>query len=154
MPPPPSGASVLHVLYDGDCPLCRGEIALLRRTRVGADAAKTRFVDVSSRSGEAAGAAAGDRAAAYGLDGAALLAEMHVAECAAGPGPPRVLRVHRRVAAFRSIYTHLFGLSEGALAWTARAPFDALLDAAYAGFLRARPSIGRLLRRLGAERAR
>ncbi len=60
-----SAAGRVEVYFDGACPLCAGEIALLRRLdRRGA----IRFTDIAEPSFDAA---------ALGLDGAVLMARIH-----------------------------------------------------------------------------
>ena len=68
-------APPLEVLYDGSCPLCAAEIGLLRRTRVGGDASRTSFVDISAR---------GFDEEARGVPLEKLMDEMHVWEPASG----------------------------------------------------------------------
>jgi len=62
---PPSGASELTILYDGECPLCAREIRTLRRLdRRG----RLAFEDI---------AAPGFDAGRYGLTGEAVMARIH-----------------------------------------------------------------------------
>jgi predicted DCC family thiol-disulfide oxidoreductase YuxK len=119
-----STASALEVLYDGSCPLCAAEIGLLRRTRVGSDASRTVFVDISARGFD-------EEARGVPLD--RLMDEMHVWEPASGV-------MHTRVPAFVRLYEHL-GAPRWAVAWTSFYPFSSLLDAAYTRFARNRHRI-------------
>ncbi|QDV79199.1 thiol-disulfide oxidoreductase DCC family protein [Botrimarina mediterranea] len=68
-PPPPTAPPVgpyeVEVFFDGDCPLCRREIAMIRRWD---KRDRVRFTDI---------AAAGFEAAAYGVTQARLMAEIH-----------------------------------------------------------------------------
>ena len=107
------------VWYDGDCPLCRREIALLRRLdRRGAVA----FVEAHT-------------ADTCPIDRAELLARFHAQE---GDGP-----VVTGAAAFAAMWRALPLLRPLGLA--ARSPgILRFLEAAYRLFLRARPSLQRL----------
>lgn len=107
------------VWYDGDCPLCRREIALLRRLdRRGAVA----FVEAHT-------------ADTCPIDRAELLARFHAQE---GDGP-----VVTGAAAFAAMWRALPLLRPLGLA--ARSPaILRCLEAAYLLFLRARPSLQRL----------
>jgi len=118
----------LTVWYDGDCPLCRREIALMRRLdRRGA----ITFVDVA---GEAADCP---------LDRAALLARFHAREDGI---------VLSGAAAFAAMWRAIPLLRPlGLLARDRRVL--AVLERLYRQFLRARPGLQALLRRRDGERA-
>ena len=110
------------VWYDSDCPLCLREIALMRRLdRRGA----VRFVDIQ-------------RGEDCPLDAATLLERFHAQE---GEGP-----VVSGAAAFAAMWRAIPALRplgllarNGVVLW--------LLERAYRGFLRLRPSLQRLARR-------
>ena len=119
---PHIGAMVkLIVWHDGACPLCRREIALMRRLdRRGA----IRFVDV----GEAA-------PAECPIDRAALLARFHASEDG---------RLLSGAAAFAAMWRAIPLLRPLGLA--ARSPWVlARLERLYVAFLRVRPRLQRLL---------
>lgn len=127
---PASGApDTLTVLFDGQCPLCRREIAHVQGlAQRRADSALC-FVDVSA-------AAAGD--AALAADRAALLARFHVqrADGTRLDGAAAFVAMWQRLPGWRW------------LARLARLPGGLpLLEAAYSGFLRVRPSLQMLARR-------
>lgn len=112
----------ITVYYDGACPLCRREIALLRRaTPPGA----ALFEDVS----------APDARPSCPLPARRLRARFH-AKLANG-------EIVSGARAFTEIWSRARGLG-----WVARlgrwAPTRAALDALYAGFLRIRPALQRL----------
>jgi demethoxyubiquinone hydroxylase (CLK1/Coq7/Cat5 family) len=116
----------LTVLYDGECPLCRREIAHVQRLAQRRGDSGLCFVDVS-RPGEAADA-----------ERAALLARFHV-ERADGS------RL-QGAAAFVAMWSRLPGWRW--LARLARLPGGlAMLERAYGGFLRVRPALQSLARR-------
>ena len=110
----------LTVWYDSGCPLCRHEIALLRRLdRRGAIA----FVDAT------------DCAAACPIDRGALLARFHANEDGA---------LLSGAAAFAAMWRAIPLLRP--LGLLARSPAVlALLERGYLGFLRVRPRLQRLL---------
>lgn len=110
----------LIVWYDGACPLCRREIALMRRLdRCGA----IRFVD-----------AADGKGADCPLDRSALLARFHACEDG---------RMLSGAAAFAAMWRAIPLLRPLGLA--ARVPLVlALLERAYRGFLTVRPRLRRL----------
>lgn len=110
----------LTVWYDGACPLCRREIALMRRLdRTGA----IRFVD------------AADGAAACPVDRADLLARLHASEDGV---------LVSGAAAFAAMWRAIPLLRPLGLA--ARRPWVlALLERGYRGFLRVRPTLQRLV---------
>lgn len=109
------------VWFDSGCPLCRGEIALMRRLdRRGA----IRFVDACNPD------------TACPLDRAEILARFHVAEDG---------RLLSGAAAFAAMWRAIPLLRPlGYLA--AWAPLTPVFEAAYRGFLRLRPGLQRVLR--------
>jgi len=111
----------LTVWHDGACPLCRREIALMRRLdRRGA----ITFVDAS------------DAAAACPIDRKALLARFHAREDG---------RMLSGAAAFAAMWRAIPALRPLGLA--ARNPVAlAVLERSYRGFLRVRPTLQRLAR--------
>ncbi len=114
--------SKVEVWFDGDCPLCRREIALLRRLdRRGA----IRFHDVATGQGSCP------------IDRAALLARFHAREDGRlVSGAEAFAAMWRAIPLLRPI---------GLLARNQRVL--AALERLYASFLRARPVLQRLLRR-------
>lgn len=132
MPPhPPSTSCVLAtVWFDGGCPLCRREIALMRRLDRGG---RIRFVDISPP--EAAGICPINREE--------LLARFHAQE---GEGP-----IVSGAEAFAVMWRAIPLLRPfGTVArWP---PVRALLDGVYEGWLRVRPVLQRLS--AGGARAR
>lgn len=122
------GMERLTVWFDGACPLCRREIALMRRLdRRGAIG----FVDV----------AAPGAAAACPIDRAALLARFHAQENGV---------LLSGAAAFAAMWRAIPLLRP--LGLLARGPIAlALLERLYRAFLRVRPKLQRLAR--AAERA-
>ena len=114
----------LIVWHDGDCPLCRAEIALMRRL----DTRGTiRFVD-ATKSG----------ADACPLDRRALLARFHASEDG---------KLLEGAAAFAAMWRAIPLLRPlGLLARSPRAL--RALEAAYLEFLRVRPALQRLVRRV------
>lgn len=114
----------LLVWFDGDCPLCRREIALMRRL----DRKRViQFIDVS-RGGPAD----------CPIDRAALLARFHAREDG---------RVLSGAAAFAAMWRAIPALRP--LGWLARhRAVLAILEQAYLQFLRVRPRLQRLARRL------
>jgi predicted DCC family thiol-disulfide oxidoreductase YuxK len=118
----------LSVLYDGECPLCRREIALYRGIR--SDAAVC-FVDISV-----------DTALPAGVSRQQLLARFHV-QRADGV-------LVSGAEAFLTLWAQLPGWR-----WLARAGrlpgMPWLMERAYVGFLRWRPALQRWLRRAGAD---
>jgi predicted DCC family thiol-disulfide oxidoreductase YuxK len=116
--------SELVVWFDGGCPLCRREIALMRRLD---RRAAIRFIDVSVPD------------AACPLDRAELLARFHAREDGV---------ILSGAAAFAALWRAVPLLRPIGLA--ARQPLVlSVLEYAYRGFLRMRPQIQRLARRLG-----
>lgn len=122
-------AETLTVLYDGDCPLCRSEIAHVQGLAGRQDGSALCFVDISRPAeGE-------DR---FEADRAALLARFHV-ERADGTRLDGA-------AAFVAMWSRLPGWRW--LARLARLPGALwLLERAYRGFLRVRPWLQALARR-------
>ncbi|KQT32855.1 thiol-disulfide oxidoreductase [Sphingomonas sp. Leaf412] len=114
----------LTVWHDGDCPLCRAEIALMRRLdRRGA----IRFVDATSAGGDACP-----------LDRRALLARFHAREDG---------QLLSGAAAFAAMWRAIPLLRPVGL--LARAPIVLrILERAYTGFLRIRPALQRMARRV------
>lgn len=121
--------SSLVVWHDGACPLCRREIALMRRLdRRGA----IRFVD------------AADETAACPIDRAALLARFHACENG---------NILSGAAAFGAMWRAIPVLRPIGLA--ARVPAILwLLERTYRGFLAVRPRLQGLARRAESRRAR
>ena len=105
----------LLVWFDGDCPLCRREIALIRRLDRGRN---IRFVDV-----------AGDGAADCPIDRAALLARFHAQEDG---------RLLSGAAAFAAMWRAVPWLRPLGLLARHRSVL-AVLERAYVAFLRVRP---------------
>lgn len=113
------------VWFDGDCPLCVREIALMRRLD---RACRIEFVDLSLGDG-------------CPLDRSALLARFHAQE----PGGAMM----SGAAAFAAMWRAIPALRP--LAMLAQAPGMLwLMERAYRGFLRLRPALQALVRR--AER--
>ncbi len=117
-------APALTVFYDGGCPLCRREIDFYRRRR---GAAQINWLDIS-------GLPEGE--VAPGLSRCAAMARFHVLLPDGHwlSGGPAFAAVWRALPAFRPL-GWLFGFR--ATGW--------LADRAYAGFLRLRPRLQRLL---------
>jgi predicted DCC family thiol-disulfide oxidoreductase YuxK len=114
--------SHVTVWFDGACPLCRREIALMRRLDW---RARLRFVDVASGSG------------ACPIDRAALLARFHAQE----DGGPLV----SGAAAFAAMWRAIPLLRPlGLLARSA--PVLAVLERMYVVFLRVRPRLQAIAR--------
>ena len=118
--------STLTVWHDGDCPLCRREIALMRRMdRRGV----IRFVDVADPA----------QAASCPLDPAVMLARFHAEENG---------QLLSGAAAFAAMWRAIPWLRPLGLA--ARNPaFLRLLERLYIRFLRFRPHMRRWLRSRG-----
>ena len=114
------GMSELTVWYDGACPLCRGEIAMMRRLDTRRAIA---FVDVS-----------GVSASSCPIDTADLLARLHASEDG---------KLLSGAAAFAAMWRAIPLLRP--LGLVARSPgVLALLERLYLGFLRVRPRLQRL----------
>jgi predicted DCC family thiol-disulfide oxidoreductase YuxK len=110
--------SIFEVFYDGECPLCRREIAALRRfdrqTRV-------LFTDIAAPSGVV-------RASSFGLSYEQLMARVH--------GRTADGEIVEGVEVFRKLYAAV-GL-EKLVAWTRLPGIRNALDAAYTVFARQR----------------
>jgi predicted DCC family thiol-disulfide oxidoreductase YuxK len=114
---------MVTVWFDGGCPLCRREIALMRRLDRGG---RIEFIDVS-----------GAEALACPIDRTELLARFHARE------GDRLLSGAAAFAAMWRAIPLLRPLGEAA-----RFPvLLALLELAYRGFLKVRPSLQRRLTR-------
>lgn len=118
--------SAVTVWYDSACPLCRREIALMRRLdREGSIS----FVDLNSDTG-------------CPLDRGAMLARFHASEDG---------QIVSGAAAFAAMWRHI-----PRLRWIGRAARNprvlALLERTYIAFLRIRPRLQGLARRLEGER--
>ncbi|TLU72905.1 thiol-disulfide oxidoreductase DCC family protein [Lichenicoccus roseus] len=125
----PSKAASLTVWFDGGCPLCRREVALMRRLD---RAHAIDFRDVSR----------GDAGAACPLDRATLLERFHAEEDG---------RLLSGAAAFAAMWRAIPPLRP--LGLVARNPLVlALLERLYIRFLRIRPRLARWLRRLEPAR--
>jgi predicted DCC family thiol-disulfide oxidoreductase YuxK len=114
----------ITVWHDGACPLCRAEIALMRRldTR-----GAIRFVDAASSGAEACP-----------LDRKALLARFHASEDGTLlSGAAAFAAMWRAIPLLRPI--GLLARSPGMLR---------VMEAAYLGFLRVRPGVQRMVRRV------
>lgn len=118
---------IVTVWYDSDCPLCLREIAMMRRLdRRGA----IRFVDIQ-------------RGEDCPLDAQTLLARFHAQE---GEGP-----LVSGAAAFAAMWRAIPALRPlGLLARNSAVLW--VLERAYRGFLKIRPSLQRLARRRLADR--
>lgn len=118
----------LRVFFDGDCPLCRREIAFLNaRARPGS----LDLVDISGPGCE--------QALPQGLSREAALRLMHV-ELPSG-------EIMRGARAFAAMWSRVPG-GERAARLAATPPLRPLLDVAYRVFLVIRPSVQALVRRL------
>ncbi|WP_292027485.1 thiol-disulfide oxidoreductase DCC family protein [Brevundimonas sp. UBA2416] len=114
--------SALEVWFDGDCPLCRREIAVMRRLdRRGA----ILFTDVANGQGSCP------------IDRAELLARFHAREDGA---------MLSGAAAFAAMWRAIPLLRPLGLAARNRTVLG-LLERAYVAFLRVRPALTRALRR-------
>ncbi|MFG1247581.1 thiol-disulfide oxidoreductase DCC family protein [Xanthobacter flavus] len=118
--------SAVTVWYDSACPLCRREIALMRRLdREG----RISFVDLNSDTG-------------CPLDRGAMLARFHASEDG---------QIVSGAAAFAAMWRQI-----PRLRWLGRAARNprvlALLERTYIAFLRIRPRLQGLARRLEGER--
>ena len=119
-----AGMTNLTVWHDGDCPLCRAEIALMRRldTR-----GAIRFVDAAKSSADACP-----------IDRRALLARFHASEDG---------KLLSGAAAFAAMWRAIPLLRPVGL--LARSPTVLrVLETAYLGFLHVRPGLQRLMRRI------
>lgn len=119
----------LLVWFDGACPLCRREIALMRRLD---RRAAIQFIDVAETAG-------GGASSTCPIDRDALLARFHASEDG---------RLLSGAAAFAAMWRAIPLLRP--LGMAARSPAVlAGLEAAYRVFLRLRPRLQRLAARLG-----
>lgn len=132
----------LTVLYDGDCPLCRREIAHVEGLAKRQSDSSLCFVDISG-SADGAGGGAADGSAAFLADRAKLLARFHVqrADGSRLDGAEAFVAMWSRLPGWR---------------WLARLAslpgMLLLLELAYRGFLLLRPSLQTLVRRLDAQK--
>lgn len=119
--------SEVTVWYDSGCPLCRREIALMQRLdRLG----RITFIDL-------------DTADVCPLDRSAMLARLHAREDG---------QLRSGAAAFAAMWRQIPLLRPLGLA--GRNPLVlALMERAYLGFLRLRPRLQRVARRVGGGRA-
>ena len=115
----------VEVLYDGSCGLCRREIALLRKTTIGSNESKTRFINIATREFDFDEKMKFWKGQVANVDD--LMKEMHVFDVRQGI-------MYKRVAAFRHLYIHL-GAPKFLIEWTSKPPFDRFLDSAYQIFL-------------------
>lgn len=126
---PTDRSDTLTVLYDGECPLCRREIAHVKGLAERRSDSALCFVDISPRAGEDASLTA---------DRAALLARFHVQRADGS-------RLDG-AAAFVAMWDRLPGWRW--LARLARLPGAlTLLEFAYRGFLKVRPGLQAVARR-------
>lgn len=114
---------MVTVWFDGGCPLCRREIALMRRLDRGG---RIEFIDIAR-----------DEVASCPADRAALLARFHARE-----GDRLLVGAAAFAAMWRAIPL-LRPLGEAARF----PPLLALLELAYCGFLKVRPALQRRLAR-------
>lgn len=125
----------LTVLYDGECPLCRREIAHVKGLAQGRSDSNLCFVDVS-------GGAGGD--ATFANERSTLLARFHVqrADGSRLGGAQAFVAMWSRLPGWR--WLARFARLPGVLA---------LMEAAYRGFLHLRPLLQTLARRWDAPKA-
>jgi len=122
--PPGNLAAACTIFHDGDCPICRREIAFMRRRD---RARRLHFIDIADPAFDPS---------VYGLDQESVMREIH--------GLDEQRQVIRGMELFRRAYTEI-GL--GALwSWTRWPVLRPLCDAAYRLFARFRVPLGRLLR--------
>ena len=129
LPESPAPPDTLKVLFDGDCPLCRREIAHVQGLAQRQGDSGLCFVDISGAAGDAT---------EFAADRAALMARFHVerADGSRLDGARAFVAMWGRLPGWRW------------LARLARLPgVLALLEFAYGGFLRLRPSLQALARR-------
>lgn len=128
-------SETLTVLYDGECPLCRREIAHVKGLAQGRSDSSLCFVDISAGS-------KGDNT--YAAERATLLARFHVqrADGSRLDGAEAFVAMWSRLPGWR---------------WLARLAsmpgVMALLEVAYRGFLKLRPLLQALVRRWDAPKA-
>lgn len=124
----PQPPETLTVLYDGACPLCRREIAHMRRLAEGEAESGLCFLDVSA-----------DTSACSEAERSALLARFHVQQA----DGTRLSGAQ----AFVAMWARLPGWRW--LARLARLPgVTPVLELAYRGFLRVRPALQKLAHRM------
>ncbi len=129
---PTETTDMLTVLYDGDCPLCRREIAHVKGLAEQRSDSALCFVDISREA---------DSDPTYAADRAMLLARFHVQRADGS-------RLHG-AAAFVAMWRRLPGWRW--LAHVARLPgMLPLMELAYRGFLHLRPVLQAVARRLDA----
>ena len=125
----------LTVLYDGACPLCRREIAHVKGLAQRRSDSGLCFLDISQQA---------EGSVAFAEDRAALLARFHVQRADGS-------RLDG-AAAFVAMWEHLPGWRW--LAKLARLPgILILLEAAYRGFLKLRPALQGIARRLEKQKS-
>ena len=130
----PGSPETLQVLYDGECPLCRREIAHVRGLAQGRADSGLCFVDISGGAGSDS---------SFAADRATLMARFHVqrADGSRLDGARAFVAMWQRLPGWRWL-ARLASLP-GALA---------LLEWAYRGFLRLRPALQALARRMDSAR--
>lgn len=117
-----------QVFYDGSCPICSREIEVYKRQQ---GAQNVNWVDVSERV---------DDTLAPGLGRKQAMGRFHVVD--------REGEVHSGASAFAELWTVL--PSFALLGRIAKfKPVTWVLEVAYRGFLRIRPTIGRIMNRRG-----
>ena len=128
---PTKNIDTLTVLYDGDCPLCRREIAHVKGLSERRSDSALCFVDISRE----------EDSATYAADRATLLARFHVqrADGSRLDGAAAFVAMWRRLPGWR---------------WLARLAslpgMLTLMELAYRGFLHLRPALQIVVRRLDA----
>jgi predicted DCC family thiol-disulfide oxidoreductase YuxK len=128
----PNPPETLTVLYDGECPLCRREIAHVKGLAQKRSDSSLCFIDISSGA---------DRNNTFAADRASLLARFHVqrADGSRLDGAQAFVAMWSRLPGWRF------------LAMLARLPgVLALMELAYRGFLKLRPTLQALVRRWGS----
>lgn len=122
-------SEILTVLYDGECPLCRREIAHVKGLAEGGSNSSLCFIDISS---------AADRTNTFSAERATLLARFHVqrADGSRLDGAQAFVAMWSRLPGWRF------------LALLARLPgMLALMELAYRVFLKLRPTLQAIVRR-------
>lgn len=120
--------ATLTVLYDGECPLCRREIAMARRLAGQSEDSALCFIDISPRA---------DAAGAFAAERSRLMARFHVQQADGS-------RLDG-AAAFVAMWERLPGWRW--LARLAKLPgVLMLMEWSYRGFLRVRPGLQKLVR--------
>ena len=130
----PGSPETLQVLYDGECPLCRREIAHVRGLAQGRADSGLCFVDISGGAGSDS---------SFAADRATLMARFHVqrADGSRLDGARAFVAMWQRLPGWR--WLARLSRLPGALA---------LLEWAYRGFLRVRPALQALARRVDSPR--